>query len=133
MKPIEKTTSRSELKNLYQEIGGEERLRLILQDFYRRMATDILVGYFFMGKNPDEVAEKQMEFLLKAMGQSDSYPGKSPARAHQQLAPILAGHFDRRLRLLEETLRDHGIQDSSIRVWLRFENSFRESIVSSSL
>ncbi len=130
MKPVEKTTSRSELKNLYQEIGGEERLSLILRDFYRRMATDILVGYFFMGKDPDEVAEKQMEFLLKAMGQSDTYSGKSPARAHQQLPPILTGHFDRRLKLLEETLRDHGLQESSIQVWLRFENSFRVAIVS---
>ena len=130
MKSIEKPTSRRELKKLYQEIGGEERLRLILRDFYRRMATDILVGYFFMGKNPDEVAEKQMEFLLKAMGQTDTYSGKSPARAHQQLAPILAGHFDRRLKLLEETLRDHGLQESSIRVWVGFESSFREAMTS---
>ena len=131
MKSTQAGVNRRALKKLFQEIGSEVRLRLILRDFYRRMAADILIGFFFMGKNTDDVADKQSEFLLKAMGQVPTYLGKSPPRAHSKLPPILAGHFDRRLKLLEDTLREHGLASESIDIWLQFEGSFRGVIVKS--
>ena len=129
MKTEQNSLNRSELKTLFHEVGSEDRLRLILRDFYRRMAVDILVGFFFTNKNPESVADQQVSFLMRAMGQSPSYRGKSPAQAHGQLPPILAGHFDRRLKILEETLREHGISEGAIQLWLRFENSFKAGIV----
>lgn len=118
-----------ELRGLYSRIG-EERLGEILKDFYRRMASDLLVGFFFRGKDVDAIAAKQKEFLLRAMGATPSYSGKPPAQAHETLAPILTGHFDRRLKLLEETLTDHGLSAEDIRTWTGFENAFRDGIVS---
>ena len=122
--------NRGRLSQLFEEVGSEERLRLILRDFYRRMKADILVGFFFEGVEPDEVAERQLHFLMKAMGQISTYEGKLPAQAHQHLPPILPGHFDRRLRLLEDVLREHGIAEAMIQRWIQFENTFRDPIVS---
>ncbi len=129
MKSGAKKLSKKELEGLFQEVGGEARLRLLLRDFYARMASDVLVGFFFAGKDSEEIAEMQLSFLLRAMGQRTSYSGKSPAQAHRNLPPILGGHFDRRLKLLEETLRQHGLQEKGIQLWLRFEQSFRSGIV----
>ncbi len=129
MKIEQKSPNRDELKMLFHQIGSEERLRLILRDFYSRMASDILVGFFFINKNPETVADKQVGFLMRAMGQSPTYRGKSPAKAHEDLPPILAGHFDRRLKILEATLREHGIPEEAIQLWVRFEGSFRAGIV----
>ena len=121
--------SKPELARLYLNIGGEAGLTEILRDFYRRMSQDTMIGFFFDGKNVEHIADQQRGFLMRAMGATSSYAGKAPAQAHEELAPILVGHFDRRLKLLEETLRTHQIGDEDIRTWVAFENAFREQIV----
>ena len=125
--------SKPELKALWAKIeskhGGEAGLIRILEDFYQRMSEDILIGFFFDGKDLKEIAATQKDFLMRAMGAKASYAGKAPADAHEKIAPILAGHFDRRLVVLEQTLKDHGLGAEDIRVWLGFENAFRDGIV----
>ena len=96
------------------------------------MSQDILIGFFFTGRNTDQIADQQAQFLMRAMGAMPSYSGKAPAQAHDELPKILAGHFDRRLRILEATLRDHGLSDEDIRTWINFEDAFRDSIVKDS-
>lgn len=94
------------------------------------MAGDIIIGFFFDGKDLDKIADMQRSFLMRAMGATPSYSGLPPAKAHDKLAPILSGHFDRRLRILEETLAAHGLADEDIRTWISFESAFRDAIVS---
>ena len=120
---------RPELQSLFRAVGGEEGLRKILEDFYTRMASDVMIGFFFNGKDLNIIAGKQREFLMRAMGAAESYSGKAPAQAHTELAPILPGHFDRRLKILEETLQAHAIDAAQIRVWIAFESTFRGGIV----
>jgi hemoglobin len=121
--------NRPELRALFQRIGGETGLLETLNDFYQRMSQDVMIGFFFEGKDLGAIAAKQAEFLMKAMGVTSSYRGKAPAQAHSALPPILAGHFDRRIQILRETLRARGLNDADIRTWTTFENAFREGIV----
>ncbi len=121
--------SRARLKKLYEHVGSRKKLLEILRDFYRRMSGDILIGFFFDGKDTDRIAARQQKFLLKAMGVSKTYTGKTPARAHAKMPPILAGHFDRRIHLLRETLKDHGLAEEDIRIWIAFERAFRDAII----
>jgi truncated hemoglobin YjbI len=127
--------SRSERGVEGDDIGGassqecEKQLRRILCDFYTRMSKDIMIGFFFTGKSPEEIAEHQFHFLMRAMGASASYEGRSPVQAHADLPPILSGHFDRRLQILQETLTDFNLDANSIQIWLEFENSFRDVLV----
>lgn len=120
--------SRPRLNSLLKKIGGEEQLGQILQDFYRRMSKDTLIGFFFDGKDPEIIASKQQEFLLFAMGKRKSYQGKSATHAHLELPPILKGHFDRRLVILRETLKDHQLTEEDIEAWIDFENAFRQVV-----
>ncbi len=108
---------------------GETRIRQIVGRFYRRMADDILVGFFFDGRDLDLIADRQSAFLYRAMGLRESYTGLPPADAHQNLPPILAGHFDRRLTLLEDLLVEEGLAPHQIATWIQFENAFRAGIV----
>ena len=117
------------LKKLYLEIGSEARLGELLAKFYKKMATDILLGFFFSGKDLDHISEQQKKFLLRAMGVTRSYEGKSPRGAHRKIPPILQGHFDRRMVLLRETLEEEGLSKENIKTWIDFEEQFRKSIV----
>jgi truncated hemoglobin YjbI len=123
--------NKPELKALFHKIGGKAGLNKILKTFYEKMAKDILIGFFFDGKDLDFIASQQQSFLMKAMGAATSYNGNPPAKAHSQLPPILVGHFDRRLKLLEETLKEFGLCEQDIKVWIGFENAFRDGIVTS--
>lgn len=123
--PLEKP----ELRALGQALG-EDRILAILRRFYLRMSTDILIGFFFDGRDLDAIADMQARFLYRAMGLRPSYAGKSPAQAHTELPPILTGHFDRRLVLLEEILTAEGLDASQRQTWLAFENAFRDAVVS---
>ncbi len=136
---------RSELAELYTRLSshprphepgapapGEARVRAVLKDFYRRLAADVMVGFFFVGRDLDRIADKQADFLLRAMGARTTYEGRAPAQAHEQLPPILPGHFDRRLRVLETTLADHGLAAEDIRIWIAFEAAYRDAIVTRS-
>jgi truncated hemoglobin YjbI len=121
--------SRRRLNNLFHRIGGESGLQNILRDFYHRMEKDILIGYFFSGKDIDAVADMQKQFLMHAMGARPNYLGKPPGKAHEHLPTFLPGHFDRRLTLLRETLKDHHLDQRDIDTWIEFEDSFRSLLV----
>jgi len=124
----EMTVTKPALKAIYAKIGGEEGLRRIVLDFYDKMAQDVLIGFFFTGRDLGHIAEMQSQFLMKAMGAIERYSGRLPAQAHDHLPPILKGHFDRRLLLLRQTLQDHGLSESDIEVWIEFENAFRSVV-----
>ena len=120
--------SKKRLKTIFLGIGGESAIEAILRDFYKRMSEDVLIGYFFDNKDIKMIADKQKEFLMFAVGMSPTYTGKIPNQAHSALPPILKGHFDRRLTLLQETLKSHGLSDKDIRTWITFENAFRNVV-----
>jgi truncated hemoglobin YjbI len=127
--------NKPELKQLFVDLGStleirEQTLSNILQDFYARMASDPMIGFFFQGKNVKAIADKQKDFLLKAFGARPAYSGKAPADAHHTLPPILEGHFNRRLQILSATLVSHGLSPEKARIWVEFENAFRLGIQS---
>jgi truncated hemoglobin YjbI len=128
---MEKTIapSREEMRKLIESIGGKARLFSILEKFYQVLSADIMVGYFFAGKDLNRIAQGQGHFILLAAGLIPAFEGKGPASAHHALPPILSGHFDRRLLLLEETLKEQGLNPSQISTWLQFEEAFRNLVV----
>ena len=118
------------LQQLYLHLGSEAEVRRIMRIFYRRMAEDAMLGFFFSGRDTDAVADRQAEFLLRAMGARATYTGNAPAQAHGALPPILPGHFDRRAVLLKQTLESEKLPAPHIQSWLEFEAAFRDAVVS---
>jgi truncated hemoglobin YjbI len=120
---------RSALEGLYRHLGSEAELQRIMRLFYARMSTDLMLGFFFAGHDIHSIADRQSEFLLRAMGVRKSFSGKAPAEAHGRLPPILPGHFDRRAIILADVLREQAIPAELARAWLDFEAAFRDAIV----
>ena len=125
-----KSPSRIELSELVSSVGGPERLKELVAAFYNRMEKDLLIGFFFEGHDLSAIASAQAQFILMAAGMVDRLEGKGPSTAHLKIAPILQGHFDRRLILLRETLSEHHLPEALIDQWVRFEESFRLVVVS---
>ena len=120
------------LRALVESRGGQKFLDQVLEKFYNRMSQDTMIGFFFTGRDLRAIAHKQRDFLMKAWGLSAEYTHRPPARAHEELPPILPGHFDRRLQILKEVLIDAGLNTSEIKAWIAFESSFRGVVINSS-
>jgi truncated hemoglobin YjbI len=119
----------AELKKMIEDLGGPPALFEILLDFYREMSRDVMIGFFFDGKDLAATSKRQGEFLLMAAGIEPAYSGKGPATAHTGLPPILPGHFDRRITILRDLLARKGLSAEHIRIWTEFEEAFRAVVV----
>jgi hemoglobin len=112
----------------YDAIGGESKVRAILQSLYDKLFVDPMLGFLFDGKNKDHIVEQQVAFTCAFLGGPQKYAGKPLPLAHAAL-PLLEGHFDRRHRLLEQVLTEERVPVDVVRAWLRIDESLRSSVL----
>ena len=116
------------MKTLYESIGGEEKVRAVLQALYDRLFDDPIVGFLFDGKDKAHIVAEQLVFTCAFLGGPQRYRGKPLPEAHAAL-PLLPGHFNRRHRLLEQVLDEQGVPSDVKRVWLNIDESLRTSVL----
>ena len=115
--------------SLSEEVGGRERLRELVYDFYERVFDDAMIGFFFAGMELAEIADAQIEYVRARLGNEDvDYTGKPIRTAHFE-HPILPAHFDRRHEILKETLDDYDVPEHVERAWLELEQRLRDLVV----
>ena len=107
---------------------GSDKLRSVITDFYSRLFGDLMIGFLFEGKNRQHLIDREYEFTAGFLGNKDvKYTGRSMRTAHAQ-SPIFGGHFERRLQILRETLRDHAVDAEVQQVWIDHTLALRAQI-----
>lgn len=112
---------------LFDELGGEPVLRPIIHDFVQRMVKDIMIGFFFRGVDPVRLEEMEYQFTAKFLGAPIAYTGKAIREAHAS-HPIMGGQFDRRRKILEETIQAHGVDPKIAEAWLAHVDKLRPQV-----
>jgi len=112
----------------FEQIGAAA-LRRVVSDFYNRVFADVMIGFFFVGKDKARLIEREYELAARMLGGSVPYAGRPMREAHRR-HPILGGHFDRRLQILKETLKDHSIPPEATTVWVEHTQRLRSQITS---
>ena len=112
-------------------VGGLEAMRAILRDLYARLAADLMIGFFFQGRDLDRLVDHQLRFTARSLGADVIYEGRPIPEAHAALPPILPGHFDRRHALLAKVLADHAAPGDARDAWLAYDRSFRRAVLAS--
>lgn len=108
---------------MYDELG-EQKLKAIVDDFVDRTFDDVMIGFFFRNASRERVKEKEREFAARHLGADRPYTGKPIREAHAP-HPIMGGQFMRRMKILEETLRDHDVPEHIVRHWLEHTEKLR--------
>jgi hemoglobin len=69
-------------QSLFEKLGGEARVRAIIDVFIDRVFEDRMIGFFF--RNADRARIKEMEYQLAAsfLGADVKYTGKALGKAH---------------------------------------------------
>ncbi len=112
---------------LYDRIGGDS-LRAVITEFYRRVFDDVMIGFMFQGKDRQHLIDREWELVAALLGAPGvTYTGRPMRTAHAQHT-IFGGHFERRLQILRETLREHGVDPEVQRAWIEHTQSLRAQI-----
>jgi hemoglobin len=112
----------------FEAVGGEARVRAVLEDLYDRLFADAMVGFLFEGKDKAHIVEQQLAFTCRFLGGPHRYEGKPLRQAHATL-PLLPGHFDRRHHLLSEVLAEQAVPAFVARLWLEIDEGLRPSVL----
>lgn len=112
---------------LYEQIGGLEKLQLIVDEFVDTMFNDIMIGFFFSKIDKNRVKQKEFEFLAEFLGADIVYTGEPIKEVHQK-HNIMGGQFSRRKQILKETLERNLINNEIIEKIMEHTENFRMSI-----
>ncbi|HVW40739.1 MAG TPA: group 1 truncated hemoglobin [Amycolatopsis sp.] len=96
------------MTSIYEQIGGQDALISVVDDFYGRVLADPDLAPFFTGTNLPRLKGRQVEFFAALLGGPDHYGPQTMKDVHRGRG-IGQADFDRVAHLLAETLRDAGV------------------------
>jgi hemoglobin len=117
---------------IYEEIGGQEALIVVVDDFYERVLADPALATFFRGVNMPRLKGMQVEFFAAALGGPDDYHGRSMKDVHQGLG-IAQHHFDLVAAHLHGALHEAGVPRQTAETIIGTIAPLADDIVSSTM
>ncbi|MDH3623455.1 MAG: group 1 truncated hemoglobin [Myxococcales bacterium] len=111
----------------FEELGGEPKLRAIVDDFIDRCFDDVMIGFLFARADRDRIKRFEYQHAAKALGAQIEYEGRPLDDAHRPHR-ILGGQFDRRKQILKETLHDHAVSKGVVEAWISHQDRLRHLI-----
>lgn len=112
---------------LFELAGGEPALRALIEDFYDSLFRDVMIGFFFAGKDQEELVQLELEFVMNHLGADQPYSGRPLREAHAEHR-IMGGQFNRRLQLLKEAMERHGLHPDVREAWIDHTLSLRSQV-----
>ena len=111
----------------FERLGGEAKLRAVVDAFIDQVFTDRMIGFFF--RSADKLRIKEMEYQLAAsfLGAKVEYTGRPLDQVHRKF-PIMGGHFARRRQILKECLDSQGVAEDIKKLWLDHTDAMRPLI-----
>ena len=93
---------------LYDNLGGQQAIELVVDDFYKRVLADESVNHFFADTDMAKQRRHQTAFISYALGGSKQYKGRSMEIAHTGLN-LQPEHFEAIVKHLDEALAVYGV------------------------
>jgi truncated hemoglobin YjbI len=108
----------------FEELGGEAKLRAIVDDFVDRCFADTMIGFLFARAERSRIKRFEYQHAAEHLGAPIAYEGRPLAEAHRPHR-IFGGQFSRRRQILIETLRDHDVPAHIVDAWITHQDSLR--------
>jgi hemoglobin len=115
--------------SIYEQIGGQEALIAVVDDFYDRVLADPELAVFFKGTNLPRLKGMQVEFFAAALGGPEEYRGRSMKEVHRGRG-IGQHHFDLVAKYLIEALTEAGVPTETVDTIIGAIAPLAEDIVS---
>lgn len=114
---------------LYEELGKEQAVKEIVDDFYNRVLADDTVNHFFAHTDMEKQRRHQTAFISYALGGPKQYSGRSMEKAHEGLN-LQQEHFDAIVKHLGEAMAAHGVSPEDINTALAHVATLKDAVLS---
>lgn len=111
----------------FEEAGGEVVVRAIVDRFVDRAFDDMIIGFFFTGRDRARVKQHEYEHAAGVLGAPVAYAGRPIVPLHRPLQ-INAGQFRRRLALLRQEIERAGVPSHVAAIWLAAQQAMERQI-----
>jgi hemoglobin len=111
----------------FEQIGGESKLLVIIDEFVERVCRDTMIGFFFARVDRARLKRMEYEHAAAFLGADVPYTGRPLEAAHGR-HPILGGHFARRREILRQTLEKHGVPQAIAVALLAHQDALRTRV-----
>jgi hemoglobin len=118
-------------QTLFDAAGGLPTLKKVHKIFYDKVYAHPWIGQFFIGHSQEAIENRQTSFMAEKMGGPIEYLGKEIEMTHEAMY-ITEELFLLRQSLLEESLKEAGIDENLRERWLRIDAAFRNKIIKGS-
>src|SRR5262245_21946938 len=115
------------VRTLFEILGGESRLRPIIDTFVDRVFEDRMIGFFFRHADRRRIKELEYQLAAKFLGADIEYSGRPLGKVHAN-HPIMGGHFARRRQIFSETLDSFDVPAEIKAALLRHTDALRAQI-----
>ncbi|MDJ0536627.1 MAG: group 1 truncated hemoglobin [Xenococcaceae cyanobacterium MO_207.B15] len=105
------------MSTLYDKLGGEKTVKLVVEKFYERVLNDDRIKHFFEGVDMFKQKIHQLDFLTYAFEGSERYRGSTMREVHNKLVRqkgLSDEHFSAFVEDLVETLKELEISEALI-------------------
>ncbi len=126
---------RSTTETIFDRLGGESTINVMVDLFYRKVLTDPYINHFFKDVDMTRQVEKQKSFLRKAFDGPSQYDNKQMRRVHKHLVLNMGlndSHFDHLISHLRSSLAEVGIDRELILEAIEVSESFRDAVLNRS-
>lgn len=114
-------------QTLFAQLGGEAKLRAIVDSFIDRVFADRMIGFFFRDADRARIKEMEYQHAAAFFGAAVEYLGRPLDQVHAK-HPIMGGHFARRRQILKETLEHFQVDETIKAAWLDHTDRLRPLI-----
>lgn len=101
------------MSTIYEQVGGQEAIAAVVDDFYVRVLADPDLVGFFSGTNMSRLKGMQVEFFSAALGGPEPYTGRSMKDVHRGRG-IEQRHFDAVAKHLIDALHGAGVPGATV-------------------
>jgi hemoglobin len=115
------------MSTLYEELGGEAKLRQIIDTFIDKVFEDRMIGFFFRAADKRRIKELEFQLSARFLGAAIEYRGRPLDEVHAK-HPIMGGQFARRLQILRETLESFDVPQHIRDAWIAHSEDLRPLI-----
>ena len=117
---------------LYDRIGGDKAMDVVVDLFYRKVLEDELVGEFFKDVDMESQRLKQKNFLCMAFGGPYQFSGMDLRNTHRRLVEKMGladAHFDRVLELFRASLLELNVSEKELNSMIEILESARSDVL----
>jgi truncated hemoglobin YjbI/predicted pyridoxine 5'-phosphate oxidase superfamily flavin-nucleotide-binding protein len=117
---------------LYDRIGRDKAMEIVVGLFYQKVTQDELIGHFFDNTDMASLRLKQKSFLSMAFGGPYQYSDAELRAVHKPLIEkygLSDKHFNRFLEIFKETLTELNISANELQGIMEVLESTRDSVL----